>query len=90
MGYKGIMYSVKLAIHSRRHNPSPTHWPEEDHSRHQHRGIGLALDLPEYNGAKAAAIISVRGVGPILRIKEVVHLARFVREPWTRQPSSKR
>jgi NAD(P)-dependent dehydrogenase (short-subunit alcohol dehydrogenase family) len=68
--YKGVVYGVQLAIHFMRHNSSETPGGKKIIATASIAGVVPHPTYPEYNGAKAAVINFVRGVGPILKIKE--------------------
>ncbi|ORY70477.1 uncharacterized protein BCR38DRAFT_333712, partial [Pseudomassariella vexata] len=79
--YKGVLYGVQLAVHFMRHNPSSaTDKIEGDEGHAWIRGkvvvtcsvvaVSPHFTYPEYNGAKAGVLNFVRGVAPVLKLKE--------------------
>ncbi|KAH9823608.1 15-hydroxyprostaglandin dehydrogenase [Teratosphaeria destructans] len=69
--YKGVIYGVQLATHFMRHNATPGGKIIVNASI---GGIFPHRTYPEYCGAKAAVIQYVRGVAPLLRMKENIFL----------------
>ncbi len=65
--YKGVVYGTQLATHFMRHNPTPGGKIIITGSI---GGIFPHSSYPEYCGAKAAVIQFVRGVAPLLKMKE--------------------
>lgn len=66
--YKGVIYGTQLAIHFMRHNkPNPGGRIIVNASI---GGVFPHRAYPEYCGAKAAVIQFVRGVAPLLKLKE--------------------
>ncbi|RDW77008.1 hypothetical protein BP6252_05061 [Coleophoma cylindrospora] len=65
--YKGVVYGTQLAIHFMRKNPTPGGKIVATASV---AGVYPHESYPEYNGAKAAVINFIRGVAPVLKLKD--------------------
>ncbi|KFZ04683.1 hypothetical protein V501_09070 [Pseudogymnoascus sp. VKM F-4519 (FW-2642)] len=69
--YKGVVYGTQLAIHFMRKNPTPGGRIIATASV---AGVYQHPTYPEYNGAKAAVINFIRGIAPVLKLKENIHI----------------
>lgn len=66
--FKGVVYGTQLAVHFMRHNPAGP--GGKIVATGSVAGIVPHSTYAEYNGAKAAVINFVRGMAPVLRLKE--------------------
>ncbi|CAG8107319.1 unnamed protein product [Penicillium salamii] len=71
VNYKGVVYGTQLAVHFMRHNPQPGGKVVVTGSI---GGVFPHSSYPVYCGTKAAVNHFIRGVAPLLKQKENIHI----------------